>query len=1015
MAVLGLSAGLLLAPAPSAALQEAEHWAFRPPADPAPPPVRDARWPRDPLDRFVLARLEEAGLAPAPPADRRTWLRRVTFDLTGLPPSEEELAAFLADGAPGAEERVVERLLASPHYGERQARAWLDVARYADSNGVDENLALAEAWRYRDWVVRAFREDIPYDRFLTMQVAGDLLPAADRQQLLDQRTATGFLVLGPKMLAEQDKEKLVMDVVDEQLDVLGQAFLGLTLGCARCHDHEFDPIPTRDYYALAGIFRSTSTLENLEHVSRWRERDLATDDERAARDEHVARLEAARGARDEVRRRADEALERRWRGELAAYLLAGTEAAESARFLQAEAFARGNLRADDAQWGSPGTVIVHTAAAGLQHVEYDVTLEAPARLRLELRYAAEESRPLRLFAGGALVAEAVAGEPTGGWRPEHQRWSRAAVLELPAGTSVLRLERDGPVPHLDQLLLVPAGPAGSDEPAWPRTADAARHGLPADLDPALVRNFAQLVTEAGPLLALWGPIASLAREDAEDVEDSRDASDEPFAERAAALLAELRGRVARGELEVSPLLGGLLDGLPPTSPREWAARHQAAFAAVEVALAERRRAADAAQPETPVTEPEAALERFLAAASALAPSEREQRYGATARDELARLEAEIGALERALPPPFERVLAVQDEERPVDLPVHVRGSHLSLAGEPVPRGTLRLFDPFVPPPEIPAGASGRLELARWMCHPEHPLTARVLVNRVWQGHFGRGLVASASYFGLRGARPTHPELLDRLARDFVRSGWSVRALHRRIVLSATYRMSSRWDAAAAAADPENRLLWRMDRRRLEAEALRDALLAVAGTLDPTLGGSLLEVENAAYVTNDQSADQARYGAPRRSLYLPVIRNAPYELFAAFDYGDPSVPLATRPSTVVASQALFFLNSPLVLDASRDLAALVTAAEQGEEARLALAWRRVLSRPPDPDELALARAFLAERRAALSAMADLPPAEPGGATAAGARREPPADRGSELLAWQDLCQVLLSSNEFLYLD
>ena len=342
-----------------------EHWAFRAVTRPTPPTVADTAWITNDVDRFVLARLEVDGLAPAPEADRTTLLRRASYGLTGLPPTQDEVDAFLADAEPGAWERQVDRLLASPHYGERMARHWLDLARYADSNGLDENLALGNAWRYRDWVVRSFNANEPFDRFLTKQLAGDLLPeSADRAEVEDQLTATGFLVLGPKMLAEQDKPKLVMDVVDEQLDVTARTFLGLTAGCARCHDHKFDPLPARDYYALAGIFTKPATMANLEFVSRWNQRELAPAAELAARDRHVERSNAVAqelanresAARGEVRAR--------FRREFARVLVAATDAASGALMLEAETYARGNLHVDHEHWGSAEVGVIHSHVGG---------------------------------------------------------------------------------------------------------------------------------------------------------------------------------------------------------------------------------------------------------------------------------------------------------------------------------------------------------------------------------------------------------------------------------------------------------------------------------------------------------------------------------------------------------------------------------------------------------------------------------------------------------------------------
>src|SRR4051794_4410877 len=529
------------------AIDPGEWWSFRPAREPEVPAVRDEPWPRNAIDRFILAGLEAAGIRPAPEADRRTLIRRLTFDLTGLPPSPEEVAAFVRDDAPGAYERRVERLLASPAYGERWGRHWLDVARYADSNGLDENVAHGNAWRYRDYVIRAFNADKPYDRFLLEQLAGDLLPTQTTAERHENLIATGFLALGPKVLAEPDEKKMELDIVDEQLDTLGRTVMGLTLGCARCHDHKFDPVTAADYYGLAGVFVSTKTMENFKKVARWHENVIATP--------------------EEIKQKAD------------------------------------------------------------------------------------------LDARGAKYKERIK--------------------------------------------------------------------------------------------ALTGKA---------DEESKRE-------------LAKLR--------------------------------------------------ADLATLEKAVTELPSAM-------------------GVT-------------------------------EGKPTDVPVLRRGNHLTPAAVVARRFPVALAGEKQP--ALPTNRSGRLELAKWLTDPKHPLTARVMVNRVWRWHFGKGLVRSVDNFGLIGEQPTHPELLDWLATEFVKDGWSLKKLHKRLVLSATYQMSSAHDAKAALADPDNRLLWRANGRRLEAEAIRDSLLAVGGVLDRTAGGpALTHVKNRDYLFDHTSKDRTTYAGLRRSVYLPVIRN-----------------------------------------------------------------------------------------------------------------------------------------------
>ncbi len=660
-------------------------WAFQPPAAAPVPAVKDRGWPRSALDHFVLAALEAKGLKPAPPADKRTLLRRATFDLTGLPPTPEEVDAFLRDDRPDAFAHVVERLLSSPAYGERWGRHWLDVARYADSNGLDENIGHGNAWRYRDWVIAAFNADKPYDAFLVEQLAGDLLPAGDPITRNERLVATGFLSLGPKVLAEVDAKKMEMDIVDEQVDTVGRTFMGLTLGCARCHDHKFDPLPTEDYYALAGVFQSTRTMESFKIIARWHENPLHSPEYQKRKAEHEAKVAPVKGAVEKL---------------------------------------------------------VSTANARLKP----------------------------------------------------------------------------PLPKEPESL-------------YPK--------------------------------------------------------------------------------------------------------------------------------ETQVE-----LKRL--------------------RDELARLEKEA--------PVAPTAMGVA-EGKVADCRLHVRGSHLNL-GKAVPRGVPRVLA-GKDTPAFGATASGRLELARWLARPEHPLTARVMVNRLWRWHFGRGLVATTDNFGRLGERLSNPALLDWLAVRFAASGWSVKAMHRLLMLSCTYQMGSAFDERAALADPDNRLHWRFNVRRLEAEAVRDGLLAVGGLLDRKPGGSLLHVKNREFLFDHTSIDRTRYDSPRRSVYLPVIRNNLYDVFQLFDSTDAAVPGGDRATTTVAPQALFMLNSDLVAKASEGLAAgLLSARNADGPGRVARLYATAYGRPPSEKESARALGLVREFEDTLKGK------EPDG----GKRR---------LRAWALLCQVVVAANEFIY--
>jgi cytochrome c553 len=584
-------------------------WSFQPIVDHPLPQVNDSDWPQSTPDFFVLAQLEANGLTPAPPADKLALIRRATFDLIGLPPTPEEIQAFIEDSSPDAYVKLIDRLLESPHYGERWARHWLDVARYGEDQAhTFQARKYPEGYRYRDWLIDAFNSDMPYDRFIREQIAADLLEAPDRRENLP---ALGFFALGPVYYGD----KKMLDQYDDRIDTLTRGFFGLTVACARCHDHKYDPISTEDYYALAGVFAST---------------------------------------------------------------------------------------------------------------EYE---------------------------------------------------------------------------------------------------------------------------------------------------------------------------------------------------------------------------------ETPLVSPE----EVEAAKEALTEDEKKKKVR----------------------PKYPFVHALKEAEKPVNLPVHIRGNPENL-GHEVPRRFLSIF--AADKPELFAQGSGRLELAEAIASEHNPLTARVLVNRMWKHHFGRGIVASTSNFGVLGERPTHPELLDHLAARFIASGWSMKWLHREIVLSAAYQQSTRFDSQNFEIDPENRLLWRMNRRRLEVEAWRDAMLAVSGQLDRTIGGPSL----------DLSSSKNR----RRTLYGEVSRHDLHPLLRLFDFPDPNITSDERPITTVPLQQLFVLNSEFMIENAQALATRLTADENQDDAdRIATAFRLVYGRPATDRELQLGLDFLA----------------------ASDSQSDETTGKDRLNKWEQYAQVLLCANEFLYVD
>jgi hypothetical protein len=963
----------------------ASHWAFEPPRAVTPPQVKHRRWIQSPIDAFILARLEAAGLTPARSADKSTLLRRVTFDLIGLPPTPNEIDAFLSDTSTEAFARIVDRLLASPHYGERWGRHWLDVARYADSNGQDENKAMSQAWRYRDHVIAAFNRDQPFDQFIREQLAGDLLPSSNERETFAHWTATGFLVLGPKMLAEQDKPKLLMDVVDEQIDVVSRAFLGLTISCSRCHDHKFDPIPTRDYYALAGIFKSTKTMGDLAFVSKWNERTIATQEERVRFEDYVKRTNELERARAETIREADAAVRNLWRARALDYWTAANEC---------------RSRPD----GALDTNLVDSVA-------HRMDLHRGTLERWVQRLAGRQTNqpPLDTHAMLALLGDspALSTSPSA----TKIRFGRGRI------GSGLRCSGSNFVEIPDHPELEPANLTVE---AWvlterpPKDGDRRRWIVNKNINEWSDGHYALMVDgpRAGAYLnigggrenefVLWSDEAAVPVGQWRHIAFTYDGADlRLFVNGQASGLTNVgRARVpghtslqiARRQDGYNFFSGGIdevriyrraLSGMeirqraeePDKDLREGLVRHWSFEPTTEAERAEQ------VQEE---------LRELLLGADGLLVPPKDSRpfYLPDFRERLEAIDADWATLRSNAPPPLPVVLAAE-ESKPVDLPVYLRGSHLNPGPEKVPRGFVQILN-RAPAPHIPTSQSGRLQLADWLTDPQHPLTARVTVNRIWQAHFGEGLVRTPDNFGLRGEAPTHPELLDWLARDLIRSGWSIKQLHRTMVLSSTYQMSSAFDPQAANLDPDNRLLWRMNRRRLEAEPLRDALLAVSGRLDLGMGGSLVTWANAEYVPGDATSASSL----RRAVYLPVVRDRVYDVFTIFDFANPSVGVCKRTPTVVTHQALFFLNSPLVKEQSKYFAQLVLAHPDRTDAeRVNVAYRRALGRPAGRAEVQQALAYVERAQLTLSGNS--------------------VER--TLSAWASLCQALLASNEFLYVD
>ena len=758
-------------------------WSFQPLVAPAVPRPRNSKWSKSDIDRFILAGLEAKGLRPAPEADRRTWLRRVTFDLTGLPPTPAEMAAFLAGES---YEAAVDRLLASPHYGERWARHWLDLVRFAETNGHEYDNNKLDAWQYRDYVIRAFNDDLPYDRFVQEHLAGDLLPdqrVSRDGKFLESPLATNFYWFGEVLNSATDSVKSKADTVDNQIDVTSKAFLGLTVSCARCHDHKFDPIPTKDYYGLAGILHSTAM------------REVVIDSPAQAAAVHAAHESVPAVVRSpgkpRIQLRPGETL---WED--------FSDLKKNGWYASGEAFAQG---VHDG--------VIDSAGRGANELVGSLT---SAKFRMPNHYvhvrlnatkgdkALNEREPVRL----TLVAD--------DYKSLHYLGSGKGKFEWVTYRMTLAYER----------------------------------------------------------LCYF----------------------------------ELVDRSRTGSMAVDAIVFSEESTPPPTvedEPAVWT---------------------------EPVPQPQIPASTF----------------GMVAWDESA-----------------------------TDVKLHIRGSHQNL-GDVVPRHFLQVLSK----PDgasAPLTGSGRLELARWMTTDARTLLARVYVNRLWEHHFGDGLARTADNFGLTGERPAHGDLLDYLAARFIANGWSTKKLQREMVLSAAYRMSSHEDSDAAKADPRNDLVHHFPVRRLEAEAIRDSILSVAGTLNPALFGPSV----VPYISTYQNGRGKPKSGPldgdgRRSIYVEVRRNFLNPLFLAFDYPLPISTIGVRNRSTVPSQALMLMNNEFVLQQAAKWADSLAGVPEPE--RVPRMYQQAFGRPPKKSEIDDAAAYL-------------------------------ADGGT----WKGLAHVLFNSPEFIYVQ
>ena len=793
-----------------------DHWSFKPVTLPDPPSVQNDAWPRNDIDRFILSRLESEGLQPSPEADRTTWLRRVSFDLVGLPPSPEEVDDFLNDQHDDAYERVVERLLKSLHYGERWAQHWLDVVRYADTHGFEVNTERPNAWPYRDYVIDAFNSDTPYDRFIREQIVGDAL---------DKDAATGFLITASVLLpgqVGQDAPSIRLarqDALDEIVVNIGQTFLGLSVGCARCHDHKFDPISQRDYYSMQAF------VAGVEYA----DREMRTQEAEAQR-EKAARLKIELERIDQ----------------------------ELAQF-------------------------VPLAKSGVERMPVN------ARLNTE-RLAAVRARRLRFTILATNNLEPCVDE----LEVFNEAGSNVALAV--AGTKVTS-SGDTTVADRHELRFVNDGAYGNSR-SW--MSNEVGKGQ-VELEFAAEHTIDRVV---------WGRDREGMFADRLAIDYRIEVADEAGVWRTVADARDRAKFVSGQESETSISYQGLSEA--ETS----AAKHL---------LEERKR-----------------IKEQIAAAAV-----GQVAFAGTFRT-----------------PDVIHLLTRGDPEQPKE---EVAPAVLSAIGD------------ITLPMDAPE-QQRREALADWIVSPQNPLTARVMVNRIWQGHFGIGLVETANDFGRNGVKPSHPELLDWLASEFVRSEWSVKQMHRMIVLSATYRQSARQEPVADAKDADVRLLWRFPSRRLDGETIRDSILAVNGKLDAGTGGPGFDLfDKRGGLSGFQPVESFEGKGLRRMIYAHKVRRERDVVFGAFDCPDAGQSVGRRRESTTPIQALNLYNSRFMIEQAVAFAARVKSdAGDDSEKEIEQAYKLAFGRGPNLEEVAEAEPIVKE------------------------------------FGLATLCRVLFNSNEFLFL-
>ena len=1051
-------------------------WAFVPPEVVIPPPTHVSHGAQNTIDRFVLTRLQATGLKPVAAADRHTLIRRVTFGLTGLPPTPTEVSAFLQDDRPGAFTRVIDRLLGSRHYGERWARHWLDVARYGEDQAhTFKARRYPHGHRYRDWVVAALNADMPYDRFVQNQIAGDLM--GDSSNRFARLAALGFFAMGPVYYQDNgEKAKALADEWDDRVDTLSRGLLGLTLSCARCHDHKYDPITMEDYYGLAGIFASSQYQErpvvSPQVVQKRQQADDAVKQHQLEMDRFLDAQ--ARALRPTLVDRIADYVVAAWtlhnqRRSAANDKKLPAKVAQQFKLSQ-ELIKRWEVYLYDRK---KGTARPHLSAwfAWLEgqpdnkNQSGDATLRETVRAQgksIQLAAAARLPRRHELFRRfGENVAFVGAGEravvdpgqvPLGNLFDDKSGTSLEAALasdRFKAAATVSSLGVDRVAAGWGNVAQIAAGirfhfiHLGSDDKshgtiandAWNKEGGIRTVGQKA---PANIGRTEQGIGMHANALITFD-LDEIRRAGLFPVDqkfvfkvDRAGINDDILGSNASVHMAVILSKPHSKSEVYDAILAGYINGRRQkveendkeyyfAGPLPQPLNADGKYAAFKIPVPAEARyltlvttgaaapAANSINCDHSVFSgarleldppPDAAL---VAQESrpAVEPTSERDRDDAMLLSELlfdqGLLALPVGDAVGLLPQPvaaqWQARQAQQEELKQQAAAVQILIAHalqdsggadlqIYRSGDPTnpgataPRSFPAIFTDGKRRPFEPSG-SGRLELALAITEPKNPLTARVIVNRVWAGHFGFGLVRTPSNFGALGERPTHPHLLDWLAVRFVEQGWSLKWLHRTILQSATYQRSGDFDQVNDAVDADNRLLWRMNRRRLEVEPWRDAMLAVSGNLDRALGGASQNLDDAAN--------------RRRTLYGFVSRHKLNELLRLFDFPDPNITSDRRVSTTVPLQQLFVLNSDFMTRQARSLAAhLIRDVPAGGAARIRLAYELLFARSPTAQELSMGAEFLEQVSTAV-------------------------EEESQLSSWEQYALGLLGSNEFTYID